>query len=100
MFVTRKRHERELNELKCSYERMLDEKDARHNDLVHALSGRVEDLKRLVFAPVNQEIPENQYQADKIITQNDLGPPDQQSEEIIREQNRIFSGSWDSEALQ
>lgn len=104
MLMLRSTHEAALQTLRQEHAMHLSYKDSSRADMVKAhhylvstLEQQVADLKRLVFTPQNQDVPAHLEEADRVITQNDRGTPlpSEFSEAELKEQDQIFSGTWD-----
>lgn len=93
MFITRKRHLRELEELTRDYNNSLDrlqDNAAR----IKALESHVSDLRQLVFPRTNQEISKEEREVDAV-----LGGSDKASSMSEEELTKILAGQRELDLL-
>lgn len=66
----------------------------KHIQDLHA--DQISDLRKLVFATSQHDVPETLVEADKVLTQNqDMPFPDEITDFESRERDRLLSGGWD-----
>ena len=101
--MLRSTHERELATLKKEFALEKFYRDGQevwgeeqHKKQVAALEAHIADLRKLIFAPSNQEAPSSLVEADKALTQNDDEAPfpNETSQEQL-ERDNLLNGTWD-----
>lgn len=95
MFVSRSRYEAEINSLK----QLQHIQEAYCFERIRQLEGHLEDLRKLVFTPASTLPTPEMREVDEVLTPTNDAPifaPSLEQDDIMREQNRIFSGEYET----